>query len=856
MIQTKSIEELINEYYEVAKEYFKLNNIKLSKTGVIGFLLYVLGHIKKDSEYYYNYLAKELFPATATEYTSLLLHASLFGYQPSFANPATYKGNITIYLPSDNISKLKSRTIKIPKYTQFIINNTIWTLDADATIIEDFVNGTFYANFISANRIEKVPIIRQTNPQDPNTEIVTLDLLYLRQYEYEEITFTVPFYDYGTYYRYELTIPDDKYLCDLEVLVKMPGETQYTQYEISFAKFGFSSTDRVVFVSQTDVNKYVIEFGNGVNGIHLPMNTEVLIKYKYTLGSKANFYNGVLQLKDVITVIEKYVDETEKTYTLDKSVVAGGITQPITDGKDVETAEEIRSNIIKYIRTRNLLVKYSDYQDLLGDMNKFAFLFKKVDFVDNDVYIYAALYNDLFQPYKTASVTLAESDFNPNNDKYIYLHEYTYVKQKLVTYPTDVTVTSDVSDSSTIPVSDASVFSTGERITFNNNLDTIYTIQSVDTTNNQITIDQNVTVSANSTIQKVDNEKVNMLSPFMYKYNSLLDSYEGYLIDDSEIYLNVLHITPNTKVPNIFMTFSTDNNFSSVTFKVNSFDNSPLDDYKFYLTIPELNINNILLDSTNDYSYTLTFSDETTQDNAFDSLTRGANLTLKITDLLGNNIATLYKESYAPINDITDLLILKKYYTTDTTYVTQIPYISEDEYNLEKQKIITKLKTLLINTNITNNRLISVQHSFRFFNTLELLDASNYLNDETTSSLTYIDLPLKLNLYIIFDKNKIIQDGVSVSDLIDQLKLDIAKLLDESYTGAAIQFYTSKLEDYIHNNKYVKYVKVVTPNYNIVTKSFTDYLKTISDDKYKVVSFNPSYFYWNLDDIGVDYEIE
>ena len=850
MIVNKTVDELINEYYNVAKEYFKLKNIKISKTGVIGFLLYVLGHIKKDSEYYYNYLVKELFPVTAQEYPSILLHASLFGYQPSFANPATYKGNISVILPLNNIEHLKKRIVHIPHGTKFIVNELLWTLDADIEIVEDFENNNFYIVYKTLNELKQLSIIRNTNPVNNDEEVITAELLYLRQYEDNEEAFTMPYYELGTYYRYELDIPQNKYLADLEILIKLPSDTTYNKYTISFSKIGYASNDKVVFLSQLSTNKYVIEFGNGINGQYIPANSEVKIKYKLTSGAAGNFFNGTLKLKDTINVEELYIDNTSKIYTLDQNAVTGSITSAITDGKNIETVEEIRKKIIDYVKTRNTLVKYDDYKSLITSVYDYEILFKKINFVDNDVYIYTVLHNDLFEPYNTISLTLSQDDFTSN--AYVYLPEYTYVKQNVVPYPfpEEVKTTSDVHNTNTIPVNNTTYFAAGQKITFNNDISNIYTITSVDSDNNKIVLDRNVTFIPNeTTIQYVDNERVDLVSPFLYRYDSLLDAYVGYLVDESEIYFNLL---AGNKIPNIYMQILTDENFTNLTFMIKSFDNKPLDDYIFHLTIEELGIYNQVLDSSNSYTYTLDISSK--QDIVLKQLVRSININIDVFDLEANKLGTLYKDSYQYVYDLSDYLVLKKFVTSGVSYILQIPFIDKNQYQQDKNKILAKIKTVFVNSGINYYRLISVQHSVRFFNTLELYPIDNYLEEEIPD--TYVNLPIKIKLYLKLDRTKLLEDSVNPPELIEQLRLDIAKFLDDNYTGGRIEFYTSKLKDFIHNNKYVKYVSILSPNYNIVVKPYEDYLKSISDDKLKIASFCPVYFWWDINNIDIVYDLD
>jgi len=849
MLKTYTIDELLNEYYNIAKEQFELNNIKISKTGVIGYLLYILGYIKKDSEYYYNYLYKELLPLTAQEYSSLLLHAALFGYQPLFANPATYKGNIQIYLPKIDNSNIVSRTITIPKGTTFNINNLIWTLDAELTIHRSLHNN--YAVYNSKEGIKKVPIVIKTDPINADIEYIELDLLYLKQYIFNQIEFTMPYYDYGVYYRYELNI-DDGYLADIDIYVKTPDTDEFTKFDISFTKFGYSDTDNVVFISQTSEKSYVLEFGNGIIGRYIPQNSEIQIKYKITKGSNANFYNGELVLLDQITVIEKRIDNTYNTYTIGKDAVKGQVLNPITDGRDIETPEELRSNILKYIRTRNNLVKFDDYKILFSSLFNYEFLFKKINFVDNDIYIYGALYNPYYQPYKTISITLKESEFNPSNSKYIYKFRYTYQKQNKIPYPfpEEVYTTQTISNTNIVPVNDITKFHKNQEIVFNNDITNVYTVTDINSDDNTITLDKKIdNLPKNTPIQYLDYERVNLISPFLYKKNDLLNTYDGYLILTEDIYMDIIYADQNNIVPNIIFKITFDDDFNNVNFSIIPYDNTDLSAYNFQLTIPELNIYNVILNDTNKYTYAISITDD-----IFNILLNG--ITIDINVYLSDvKIAEYKKESHTFIFNLADLLRLKKFIdsTSGDTYIIQIPMISEDEYNVDPLYIQSKIKSLLVNTELSENRLPSVQHSFRFYNTLELYPTQKYLKEDIPTD--YINLPLQLKLYVVFDKQQLSQSNISINDYIEQIKLDLAKYLTDNYTTTKIEFYTSKIEDFVHNYKYVKYVKVLSPEYNIIVNDFDKILSSYTD-KLDVAKFNPVLFWWDVNNIDIVYVIE
>jgi len=298
-------------------------------------------------------------------------------------------------------------------------------------------------------------------------------------------------------------------------------------------------------------------------------------------------------------------------------------------------------------------------------------------------------------------------------------------------------------------------------------------------------------------------------------------------------------------MPNVLFSITFNDNFDTTYFKIIPYDNEDLSTYTFNLSIDELNIYNEPLNNTNNYTYELTIND-----NVFETLSDKISITIDVFSG-SDKIATYRKEKYKLIYELFDSLILKKFVTSTDTYIVQIPLISKEEYEDEKEKVLNKIKNSLVDSDLSENRLPAVQHSFRFYNTLELYPVENYLKEDIPDN--FINLPLKLKLYLQLDKNKIATDGVSIDNFINQLKLDLAKFLTDNYTSSQIEYYVSKVEDFVHNYNYVKFVKVLSPNYNIVVNDYRDYLKTIATDKLEVASFDPVYFWWDVNNIDITY---
>ena len=187
--------------------------------------------------------------------------------------------------------------------------------------------------------------------------------------------------------------------------------------------------------------------------------------------------------------------------------------------------------------------------------------------VDNDIYIYGTITDSYLQlPLYTTNLTLDESYFS--GQSVIYKPTYTYVKKNKIGVPfdIDVYVTSDVVDSNVIPVNDTTVFTNGMEIIFNNDPSNIYVIQSIDTVNSTITIDTNVTITQNTTIQKAEYETIDLISPFLYVKDDVLNLYKGYIVEEKEYSLQVKNIIgTQQKIPNFKFKITLSNDASTTT---------------------------------------------------------------------------------------------------------------------------------------------------------------------------------------------------------------------------------------------------------------------------------------------------
>jgi hypothetical protein len=91
------------------------------------------------------------------------------------------------------------------------------------------------------------------------------------------------------------------------------------------------------------------------------------------------------------------------------------------------------------------------------------------------------------------------------------------------------------------------------------------------------------------------------------------------------------------------------------------------------------------------------------------------------------------------------------------------------------------------------------------------------------------------------------------------LRFNIAETLNNQYSGIIIKFYNSQIADYVHNIKWVKSVSVrifdntnlEIPDSNIESYDSDKIVDTMS--KEVLLDYTPPYWYWNVNNIEMNY---
>lgn len=418
----KNPQEFIDYYAEQYKNHLKQYDIKINKSGFIGFMLNILAWTNFDVKQYYDYLFKEAFVGTATSDENLYLHSSIYGYIPGFAKAAKADGYFTLDLST--FPTIRSGVVKREIYfasdipLSFIIDDKTFTTQSKYRFIQQ--NGGYYSSIIdSAGKTHQI-----VSPSN----ILNAQFYDVYQYEIDEYELNIPNYSYGTYYSYTFDIQDE-YIYDILVYIKIQDAEFEEEYKVSPTKFQYDGSSKVVFVKNLSSSKVYIEFGSGLKGNWVP-GSVARIKILKSKGVFGNFEsdNLITSLKTPSNIIcvDTYTDGTISTpaYYDAKSYLNVRFNYS-EDGENPLSGDGLRTEITNFIQSRDTLINEDDFNNKYP--KDFKFLFKKISVFDNVFYACTALRDRYHNIVKTTNYTfeLDSSDFDVADGIYVVHPEFT-----------------------------------------------------------------------------------------------------------------------------------------------------------------------------------------------------------------------------------------------------------------------------------------------------------------------------------------------------------------------------------------------------------------------------------------------
>ncbi len=390
-------EEFVNYYYDQLKTELGIFDLQISKVGFVGFFMNLLGYTHFDLKQYYDSLFKEAFIGTSQTEESQYIHASTYGYIPTFATAASAVGTIEFdmvnWLPRRPYGVVRREVIvgyssSSGTITQidakFFIDNFQFTIDAIYKFIEVEDNGLYYysADVITADGT------KLTIPSSTST--ISVPLYSTTQYSQKEISFVLKPYNFGSFQTYYFGIDAGYYLSDLQVFVIPSGSVAEEEYQIKYTKYLEKGDSKSVFLRKITSTNYVLEFGSGIRGNWIS-GASIRLVIKSTRGTSGNLIDKTnLKIQIIGNVLAYDYMYTPAGDLTPSSSLPSVSQQPLVDfdyseaGLDPLSGEDLRDAIVNFIQTRDNMMSQQDFYNIAANyFDDFKFLFKKFNVFDN-----------------------------------------------------------------------------------------------------------------------------------------------------------------------------------------------------------------------------------------------------------------------------------------------------------------------------------------------------------------------------------------------------------------------------------------------------------------------------------------
>ncbi len=336
----KSRDRIRNEIIEKLKEYLELENVDLTKSSFLSFMIEILSTNTSNLLFYQISAYREFFLTKAQLPESIYNLAAFLGYNPQDATPA--EANILFTVPFGFTDA----------NTQFVLDEG-FKLNAEGGI--EFA--TYYTTTITVTNNSQVSIVvREGN----RTYImpVTIEsnqflfVLPFRQYSISVQEFQIS-EDLQQYQFVSIEVPFDGQISSQVVEIKPPGSAAYELYTEVSSLFLMDAATKGYVSRRTDEG-IMLQFGNGLIGYQPEPGSTVQVTLNLTDGADGNVITGSIHSGDRIynTTLAGI------TQIVEYDVVN---TSPAFNGEDEESLEAVRRNAITNLTALERTVTENDF---------------------------------------------------------------------------------------------------------------------------------------------------------------------------------------------------------------------------------------------------------------------------------------------------------------------------------------------------------------------------------------------------------------------------------------------------------------------------------------------------------------
>jgi hypothetical protein len=801
-------EKFTNYYYTQLKELLESENLELSKVGVLGYLLHIIGNLQYDTKKYYDLLFNESFPISCLDNTNLHQHSLTYGFPFELATPATLLG--TIQFNFDNLpSKLENtkREITIDN----IDNNIQFNIDG-----LNFILLSKYVITISENDFYSVQVIDKNNTpyilplRESITDLVNCEQINIELYD----EYNIPNYSFGTYYTIEIQLDNlTTSISDISIQVMENNSVDWVDYSTTNNKAFLnnhtqitSSTECIFYkiVDRIDSRYLILETGSGNHGKYIP-SAKLKITLTLTQGEKGNIgknditqgVTGNVMIVDIPSNSESPIINYVSAQEFISFNIANGIS-----GKDILFGENLRQSLIEFIQTRDNLINELDFKNILKKYFKyFEFLFKKINLQTNTVGLYINLVDRYLNPELTTTKSILLPDFETaantfeiDGSTYIYYPTVMLDGEQFVS-PFIYQYNSFLNFYKAYFCLDEKVYSLSE---YAASSETSYLIQL------KVSLDVNTSDAKLST--KFDILEISSPDNTKYDIRYLLNIPILSIVD--QVFVEIIDSTPGSDL--ILYSFEYNGLFSTLVA----------------------------------CSITLQTKDKTTPTVPWKTVTKFEFRSINI------------------VIDLLDSIQLRKYLINNNEYIIDVPLIHNANFQADRDFYLNQLFTGFSSFEIQENRLITDDIQYKFLNTC--LVEQPYISQlvvANSNRYTYnLHLPLKIKIDLILDKDVILVNNINIYNFINDLKLIMGTYLI-TLNSTKVKFYKTIVIEMCHTFKWVKHVKVtLTDSDSIPNELYDSNIEVIDQkdllpklSKTEIINYNPILFWFDSNNVAINY---
>jgi hypothetical protein len=335
-----SREENRNLIIAELKKYLELENVDLTKSSFLSFIVEALATVTSNLMFYQTSVYREFFLTKAQLPDSIYNLSAFLGYDPSLASYATTDVLFTIPFGfSDPVTE-----IVIP-------------VGFKAYASDDVTFSTYYETTIEITNNSAVRITAQEGTKVFNIPVVIEDDYFAFAINFRQLTEDIQEFqiasDLQVYQFVNLDVPFDSKLAEILVEVREPNQTGWDTYTLYNSLYLMDENTKGYILRRTDdgVN---VAFGNGIIGYQPPPSSTVRFTLTLTQGEDGNVISGTIRSA------ERIYNETDAGVT---ELVSYEVVNPIaaTGGEDEEGVEEVRRNSIINLTALERTVTEDDY---------------------------------------------------------------------------------------------------------------------------------------------------------------------------------------------------------------------------------------------------------------------------------------------------------------------------------------------------------------------------------------------------------------------------------------------------------------------------------------------------------------